>query len=74
MACGGSRSEQPASIAWDAVAAEHVMSYSSGGQQHRVWFPSPTSVLMRLQLAASQGSGVAIWELGQGLDYFMDLL
>jgi len=56
------------------VAAEHVMSYSSGGQQHRVWFPSPTSVLKRLQLAASQGSGVAIWELGQGLDYFMDLL
>ena len=39
-----------------------------------VLFPSPASLALRVALAAELGAGLSIWELGQGLDSFMDVL
>jgi hypothetical protein len=46
----------------------------AGGTRHAVFFPTPASVAARVALATELGVGLSIWELGQGLGSFMDLL
>ncbi|KNC55463.1 Cc1-9 [Thecamonas trahens ATCC 50062] len=62
-------------IEWDSGSSEHVYRYVDGqGREHEVWYPSLGSLHVRLELAARAGVGVAVWELGQGLDYLFDEL
>ena len=59
----------------DAKAAEHYVTYTDAatGARRTVYYPTPWMLQARLALAAAEGyGGVAVWEVGQGLDEFMD--
>lgn len=55
---------------WDEYTKEHMTIVG----WERVFYPSLLSLLWRLNLAEELGVGIAIWELGQGMDYFLDVL
>lgn len=59
---------------WDEKSAEHFFIYSHDDLQHAVFYPSLKSISMRLDEALAWGAGLSLWEIGQGLDYFYDLL
>jgi len=61
-------------LTWESNLAEHSFSYNDKGRTHLVFYPTLKSVYERIKLAERMGLSIAIWEIGQGLDYFYDLL
>ncbi|VDN09477.1 unnamed protein product [Dibothriocephalus latus] len=46
----------------------------SSGHEHVVYFPSAFSIARRISLVQELGTGISIWEIGQGLDSFYEQL
>jgi len=63
-------------VKWQPQDAEHSYIYNEGdaGEEFFLFYPSLLFLKERLDLARKLGVGIAIWEIGQGLDYFYDLL
>ncbi|KAK6058251.1 adaptor complexe medium subunit family protein [Cooperia oncophora] len=57
-------------LEWDSKSKEHVVKYDNT----KIYYPSLTSIEMRLNLARKYGVGVAVWDFGQGLNYFTQVL
>ncbi|XP_060964379.1 uncharacterized protein LOC115704303 [Cannabis sativa] len=62
-------------LQWEERSEEHLFFYPDDNHiNHAVFYPSLLSISVRLEEARKWGCGISIWEIGQGLDYFFDLL
>lgn len=61
-------------LKWEANYKEHYYEYYNGFEKHVVFYPSMRFLSERIKLANELGCGLGIWEIGQGLNFFYDLL
>lgn len=64
---------------FDPSSVEHYTAYraptsSAAPDPRLLFYPSLRSINERIEFARTNGLAVSIWELGQGLDFFYDLL
>lgn len=59
-------------IKYEEKTNEHFF-MKQDGTLTLIYFPTLYSIQMKIELANQMGTGLSIWELGQGLDYFFDL-
>ncbi|KAF2351959.1 Glycoside hydrolase family 18 catalytic domain [Trinorchestia longiramus] len=67
-------SDHKPKIKYDDHSVEHFFEYKTQSGRRTVFYPSLHSVQQRMELATELGTGVSLWEIGQGLDYFYDLM
>lgn len=62
-------------LIWQDNYKEHFFAYSDQNGRHVVFYPTRHSIANRLKVAKEIGcGGVAIWDLGQGLEHFFEEL